>query len=198
VSGKIKHFDEEHVARAVDHARKLLLAYGEDGGLSDDTEPYQRSWRLGNMRALTPTDFYGEIILPLKWNEPLMQELAARAKKDAEAVCVLRSVAANLLRQGVPLPASLAAWVADYLTKGSPVRSSRRGPHSRANVQRNDGLARAVKTMTRPPWGFAPTRNRQGGSESACSIVARAATSLGVNVTERAIEKVWTHYRDRI
>jgi hypothetical protein len=195
-----RHIDGAHVVKAVEYAREFLLAYAEDGGLSDDTEIYLRWWRQRNLRTLSPTDFHGQFILPLEWNETFAQELAARAGQgDGEAIWGLRSAAATLLGQGVPLPASLAAWVADYLMKGGPAKSSRRGPHPRANVQRDMGLARAVKQLTKEPWGFAATRNRGSrAAESACSIVCAVLAGMRINVDEHAIEKIWARYRDRI
>jgi hypothetical protein len=205
VSGKVKHcVDDKHVAKAVDHARKFLLVYGEDGGLADDSELHDRWWRSRHLDTLLGSAAWGfefDPPWPLQWNEAFCQELIARANQgDGEAVCVLRTAAAMSLRAGVTVPTSLAAWTANYLTKGPPAKSSsRRGPHSRANVQRDRGIAHAIKTMTREPWGFAATRNRAGKAESACSIVHKALTDLRIaSVSERAVEKIWAQYRDRI
>jgi hypothetical protein len=195
--------DEAHVAKAVDHARKFLLAYGEDGGLADDSELHDRWWRSHSLNTLLGSAAWGfefDPPWPLQWNEALCQKLIARAKQaDGEAIRVLRTAAAMLLSAGVTMPASLAAWSADFLIKDLPAKSSRRGPHPRAHVQRNEGIARAVKTMTRVPWGFAATKNRGSNMESACSIVHKAVVGLRIaSVSERAIEKIWEEYRDRI
>ena len=204
MNGKVKHRVDEHVVKAVERARNFLLAYGEDGGLADDSELHDRWWRSQDLKNLLGPVARGWGFDPpgsLEWNEALCQGLVTRANQgDGEAVGVLRTAAAMLLHMGTTMPASLAAWTANYLIKGPPATSSRRGPHPRAKVQRDMGIARAIKTMTQEPWGFAATRNRAGGkAESACSVVHKAVTGLRIaNVSERAVEKIWAQYRDRI
>jgi len=41
--------------------------------------------------------------------------------------------------------------------------------------------------------GFTAMRSRHGGGESASHIVAHALTKLGMRMSERAVERVWSH-----
>ena len=42
--------------------------------------------------------------------------------------------------------------------------------------------------------GFAPTRNPATEKESACSIVTEALSRRGVNLGEKAVEKIWSRW----
>jgi hypothetical protein len=111
VSGKVKHRVDEHVVKAVERARNFLLAYGEDGGLADDSELHDRWWRSQDLKNLLGPVARGWGFDPpgsLEWNEALCQGLVTRANQgDGEAVGVLRTAAAMLLHMGTTMPASL-------------------------------------------------------------------------------------------
>lgn len=86
------------------------------------------------------------------------------------------------------IPRLEAEFVCRMLNQPQPI-----GRPTYAN--RNLFIVRMVEDIKQR--GFAPTRNdtMRDIRESACSIVAKALAQLGLNLSERSIEDIWTGSR---
>jgi hypothetical protein len=114
---------------------------------------------------------------------------------------------AEFLEHKEPLPESFRQWLIGCLralpqARSAPLfnpTSSTGLLLSRRNQHRDYQIGRAVLgVVTR--YQIRPTRNRAkrytaNASESACSIVARALGTLGINLTENAVEAIWNRLR---
>jgi hypothetical protein len=93
-----------------------------------------------------------------------------------------------------PLPTHVLQYLYRLVTeeKAPPPRRGRR-----ANTVRDLCIARVVARVVE--HGIDATRNETTKLyPSACSIVAEILGSLRVNLTERAVEEVWSRMRDRV
>jgi hypothetical protein len=186
------------VDAAIAYARDFLIELGESGELCND---YRRSRTPFDYKMQLAPLVWGsdEFIYPLRWNEKAMRKIVEQARRgDATAARALRQSAAELLRRRHPLPESLNAWLSEHLNDDWLVKRSRRGPKPDELRTRDRGLSLVIRTMTKEPWGFAPTRNRATKAESACSIVHRALAGLpGFNLSESGLEKIWERHRHK-
>jgi hypothetical protein len=126
--------------------------------------------------------------------EPL---IAKASDGDQMAHNVLCSVAARFVESGCAMPSRLRAYIAGTLSsqfRKAPQRH--RGPDPYANYIRDGDVARVIGEVVK--LGFRPTRNRATTeAESACSIVAKALTKVGLNLSVPAVEKIWSASRKR-
>lgn len=127
----------------------------------------------------------------------LITDLIYCAEEIPAAHDAMQHIATRLLRDGTPLPADVARWVADVL-EGRRRRPARRGPDPDASVVRNIGIVSAIVHLT-ITHGMKPTRNiAKGGAScsaaggSACDVLGVALTQRGINLSYRAVEKIWT------
>ena len=113
---------------------------------------------------------------------------------------------AEFIEHKEPLPESFRQWLVECLRhlpqrRSAPLfnLSCSPGILGRRNQHRDYQIGRAVLgVVTR--YQIRPTRNRAkrytaNASESACSIVAKALGTLGINLTENAVEAIWNRLR---
>jgi hypothetical protein len=88
----------------------------------------------------------------------------------------------------VTLPSPWPGLIFELLHLNPPPAARKRGRN--VDRERNHFIIVAIKLTVRR--GFPATRNRAAkNSTSACSIVAKALSQLGVNLTERSVERIW-------
>lgn len=111
---------------------------------------------------------------------------------------ILCNCADAMLANGEPLP----QWLVDFLIWGTRdgTKARREGSKriSRAfeTMDRDESIAHAVREIINLT-GLKPTRTqhkkpRNERKESACSIIAQALCSVGVNMSELGVEKIWS------
>jgi hypothetical protein len=110
---------------------------------------------------------------------------------------------AEFLEHKKPLPETFREWLIEALrspprTRSAPLFTDTELVGHR-NQYRDYQIGRAVLgVVTR--YQLRPTRNRaqrhtENAAESACSIVAKALGTLGINLSENAVEVIWTRLR---
>jgi hypothetical protein len=113
---------------------------------------------------------------------------------------------AEFIEHKEPLPESLRQWLIEGLrqlphTRRVPLFNPSYSPAllGRRNQWRDYQIGRAVLGVVMR-YQMRPTRNRAkrytaNAAESACSIVAKALGTLGINLTENAVEAIWNRLR---
>jgi hypothetical protein len=100
------------------------------------------------------------------------------------------------------MPPNLSAFIVDrlYYVSAGEALPTRRGRKPHINFRRDFAIVRAIDDLTRR--GFYATRNdatkATAKRESACSILVKALGQVNINMSEGAVEKVWTKHRDWI
>lgn len=113
---------------------------------------------------------------------------------DVDAMDVIKAIAVEHIRAGRALPANLRAFTVELLdgTIDPPRRAAR---HPETFTLRNLQIALAITMLIER--GFKSTRNSGTVTDSACSIVAAALEEMGASMTEHAVAKVWSEWKER-
>lgn len=115
----------------------------------------------------------------------------ARAGWDV-ADQAMKELAAEYMNRGDRMPAPLAAYSIEFLSRLPPHRP--KGQKKTAHVMQDLFIALMVGELV-GYHGLKPTRWRQNSRPSACSVVAQALRERGIRVlTEKGVEKVWNQY----
>ena len=120
----------------------------------------------------------------VKCSKAKMRGLIKMARDgDADADVILRDIASDMLKEGVPLPKPLATYSAEALRIPPGKVRLRPGPGPNALMIRNRIIFDAV--MAVKGLGYRADRNRAPArgvhkKESACSIVAKALKRVGL------------------
>jgi hypothetical protein len=128
-------------------------------------------------------------------DDTLLQHLVTIAEcGNRDALAYLNWTAGNLLYDGKPLPLPLAKFVGLRLMKNGFRPEMGKTPE----FVRDYFVIGAVNSVCEL-LGLKPTRNReQKATKSACSVVAAAFKGTPLQVSERAIEEIWSkRYRFR-
>jgi len=114
---------------------------------------------------------------------------------DETAGFVLRTVVAELIKRGHPLPQTAREWAVEVIMKSAlPAHRNRRGRKSMRNFGRNNWITTVIDSL-RVGNGLKPTRNRETTtSYCGCSIVSEILAESGVRLSEQAVEKIWQEY----
>src|SRR5215208_4090936 len=129
------------------------------------------------------------------WFQPDRIESSVQKARagDQTAAFVLRTVVAELIKRGHPLPPMAREWAVEVITKAAvPAHQNRRGRKSITNFGRNNWITTVIDSL----WmaGLQPTRNRATTSHCGCSIVSEALAQDGFHLSEQAVEKIWQEY----
>ena len=150
--------------------------------------------------AETAADSYLRVFPP-HMREPHLDDLIARSTVSQTAWDAVNLIAENALRSGDPMPAGLAAWVADVLSDQrkrectARLRPPKKGDPVSNLANRDRVIAGAVEHVAER-FELNPTRSGTKGERctaaggSACDVVGAAAT-MGY----KAIERIWLSYR---
>jgi hypothetical protein len=127
----------------------------------------------------------GEWIHHDQYDDERAKTVIARAVNgDVEAAAVLHEVALEKLRE----TPNLAAYIGKILDRGQPGRRGARQKY----YTRDAWVYFAVEEIK--ALGFDVTRNSETKDrESASSIAATALAQLGVSLSEKSIERIWTY-----
>ena len=153
--------------------------------------------------AETAADSYLRV-LPPHMREPHLDDLIARSAVSRTAWDAVNLIGENALRNGDPLPAGLAEWMADVLSdqrececKARPRPPKRGDPVS--NLANRDRIIAGAVEHVAERFELYPTRSSTKGERctaaggSACDVVGAAAT-MGY----KAIEGIWLSYAKSI
>ena len=164
---------EETFQAAVDIARNVLRHECEAWG----TTGAESMARLYKRRAVDS-------------RESFLRDLVWCSEEITVAWDSLNLIAQDLLRAGEPLPAQLAAWVADNLA-GERSRPTGRGQDPDAKVSRNHAVMVAVRHLANQ--GITATRNKPGLNR-ACLEGGSACDAVGIaaNLSYKAVEGIWS------
>jgi hypothetical protein len=124
---------------------------------------------------------------------------------DADADEVLQVMVAELNARGRLAPDPLQEYVADKAAGKIPLQEyfadkaggkiGKRSGQPR-KWDRNYFIALAVREVIGA--GYEPSRNPASDHESACSIVAREATVIGLALAEKTIADIWTDMGEKV
>jgi hypothetical protein len=130
------------------------------------------------------------------WFQPDRIESSVQKARagDQTAAFVLRTVVAELIKRGHPLPPMAREWAVEVITKSAlPAHRNRRGRKSMTNFGRNNWITTVIDSLR--VVGLQPTRNRETKtSHCGCSIVSETLAESGVHLSEQAVEKIWQQY----
>lgn len=137
----------------------------------------------------------------LLWTEESIRRAIEDALTSEEAYLALKFMCLLLSSRFDELP-ELKAWHVRMLA-GPESRPKRVGPKPHLNDQRDLLITREVEQLR--VVGFRPTRNAQPSATrvrprrlSGCEVVQMALSSLGLEMSYKAIEVVWTKNRRKI
>jgi hypothetical protein len=178
---------DKRVTTAIALARIRLKA-SVDIGLfrRQPPETTLKGWHL--IREMqVPQDVWVLSDLPIYDDERGRAVIAKAMDGDADADALLREIACEKLREG--LPPNLATYIGGILAGDD----SRRRGSPQKYYSRDFMVYLTVYEMVED--GFSATRNSATKDrelrESACSIVSAALAELGVNLSEKSIERIW-------
>jgi hypothetical protein len=168
-------------AKAIlDLARRCQFDLGEAGSLGPYgvSEPYL--WLIGSH------------------HDALISTVKCGWVHGREVFC---DYAEALMARGETLPHWLVEFLVWGTRDGAKARREgcRRSSRGYDNVERDQVIAHTVRYIV-DVTGLRPTRSQalrdKGGNESGCSIVARALGLVGVNLSEKGVEKVWSERKE--
>jgi len=178
---------------AASEAARSVLAFAKN--LPSGSSAVRRWKHVFELRHLNRPLKFGAAGEPL-WKECYDDTRAAKViaeaiNGDRDAHIVLSAAAGCFLADGQPLPARLGKYVIGVLNASVILSEGKRKEGRPSNPDRDSIIFNAVLKAAHV-GGLKVTRNiATDGKESACSVVASAANSLGMKIGEKQIERVY-------